>query len=241
MTDDRSYEALRAAHDGLLRDAVTMLVQELRHPLQLLRSELVELRSGERNLLAVLEVCAVFDEQVAQLAAMIDDLSVIARQDPTRCSAIRESFDLRELLPVASNALAGFIAAREVRLVVRTDNDPLLVRGDRARLTQVITNLIMNAARYCKAGDLIQMVGLREGENVHVRVRDTGRGIPPELLERVFEPFVRLHPEPVEGNGIGLMVARLLVDAHGGTLEARSDGVGMGSELTMILPFADVE
>lgn len=239
MTDKRSLDALLTVRDELLRDALAMLVHELRHPLQLLRSEVGLLRTGERNLLTVLEMCAVFDEQVAQLAALVDDLSVITRPEPALFLAMRESLDLRELLTVASNALAGFVASRGLRLMVRTNNDPLPVLGDRARLTQVITNLLMNGARYCEAGDLIQIVGFREGPMVRIHVRDTGKGIPPHLLERVFEPFVRLHPGPVDGNGIGLTVARLLVDAHGGTLEARSDGVGLGAELMMMLPIAN--
>jgi len=236
VTDEWSHERLYSMRDDLLRDALGMLVNELRHPLQSLRSQVGLLRSGERDLLTVLEVCAVFDDQVAQLAALIDDLSVITRPDPAVLMAAREPLDLRELLTAASNAIAGFVALRGLRLMVRMDDDPVLVSGDRVRLTQAITNLLMNAARYCESGDLIHAVAFREGGNVRVHVRDTGMGIPPHLLEHVFDPFVRLHPGSAEGNGIGLTVARLVVDAHGGTLEARSDGVGRGSELTMVLP-----
>ncbi|HJY42659.1 MAG TPA: ATP-binding protein, partial [Steroidobacteraceae bacterium] len=118
-------------------------------------------------------------------------------------------------------------------------DSPVLVDADADRIQQVIVNLLLNAARYTPPGGRISLSVAAEGELGVVRVQDTGAGIPPEQLAEIFELFTQVHPENVEsraGMGIGLALARELVALHGGTIQARSDGLGKGSEFIVRLP-----
>jgi signal transduction histidine kinase len=112
---------------------------------------------------------------------------------------------------------------------VSLPDEPLWLEADRARLTQVVVNLLDNAAKYTPAGGEISVTGYREGSDVVLHVRDTGIGISSERLPRVFDLFA-------EGFGVGLALARALVVLHGGSIEAHSRGPGRGSEFVMRLP-----
>jgi signal transduction histidine kinase len=116
---------------------------------------------------------------------------------------------------------------------------PVLVEADADRIQQVMINLLSNAARYMPPGGRVALSVAAEGAEGVVRVQDTGAGIPAEQLAEIFELFTQVHPDNIEsraGMGIGLALARELVTLHGGTIQARSDGVGKGSEFIVRLP-----
>ena len=131
------------------------------------------------------------------------------------------------------------VAERRHLLGTSIADSPVLVDADADRIQQVIVNLLLNAARYTPPGGRISLSVAAEGEMGVVRVQDTGAGIPPEQLAEIFELFTQVHPDNVAsraGMGIGLALARELVTLHGGTIQARSDGVGKGSEFIVRLP-----
>jgi signal transduction histidine kinase len=129
--------------------------------------------------------------------------------------------------------------ARQHVVSVSLPDEPLRLEADPARLTQVVVNLLENAATHTPAGGEISVTGYREGSDVVLRVRDTGTGIAPERLPRVFDLFARADPSPGgigRGLGVGLTLARALIVLHGGSVEAHSDGADRGSEFVVRLP-----
>jgi CheY-like chemotaxis protein len=131
------------------------------------------------------------------------------------------------------------IESRAHQLTVRLPEEPIRLEADPTRLEQVIANLLNNAAKYTMPGGHIWVTAGLEGEEAVVRVRDTGIGVPPDVLDRVFEPFVQSDGSLARsdgGLGVGLTLVRSLIEMHGGTVEARSPGLGQGSEFAVRLP-----
>jgi signal transduction histidine kinase len=129
----------------------------------------------------------------------------------------------------------------KVALNVTLPPPDVVVNGDRIRLAQVFSNLLNNAAKFTDAGGHVTMVGLRKGERAEVHVKDSGVGIAPELLSRIFELFTQMDrtvSRSPNGLGIGLAIVRRLVEIHGGAVEAKSDGPGKGAEFIVRLPAA---
>jgi CheY-like chemotaxis protein len=132
------------------------------------------------------------------------------------------------------------IESRRHQLTISLSPEPVALEGDSTRLEQVLANLLNNAAKYTDAGGRIHISANLEDNNAIIRVRDTGKGIPPAMIQRVFEPFVQIdfsmHRPEQGGLGIGLMLVRRLVEMHGGTVSASSEGPGLGSEFVVRLP-----
>jgi CheY-like chemotaxis protein/anti-sigma regulatory factor (Ser/Thr protein kinase) len=151
----------------------------------------------------------------------------------------REPTDLRDTLQRAVEATRLFVEGREHRLRIDTPAEPLCVDGDPVRLEQVLVNLLTNAAKYTEAGGEIQVSARVKGREAVLQVRDTGIGMEPELLPRVFDLFTqadRSHARTHGGLGIGLTLVRRIVEWHGGSVTAESGGVGQGSTFTVRLP-----
>jgi signal transduction histidine kinase len=147
--------------------------------------------------------------------------------------------DLRTVVESAVNAIAPDLARRGHRLAVRLPTDALWIHADVARLEQVFTNLLINAAKYTPNGGDIVVSVERHDEHASFRVRDSGIGIAPAMLPRVFEMFAQADAAAScaeGGSGIGLAVVRNLVAMHGGSVHAASAGLGLGSEFTVLLP-----
>jgi CheY-like chemotaxis protein/two-component sensor histidine kinase len=152
----------------------------------------------------------------------------------------RTPVDMMEAVRRAIETAAPLIEAGRHTLETDLPAAPLLVQGDVHRLTQLLTNLLNNAARYTPPGGRITVAAAIEKGSVTVKVRDTGRGIEPQMLERIFGMFVQARAPSQRGGGgglgIGLALARRLAELHGGILEARSDGENKGSEFTVRIP-----
>jgi signal transduction histidine kinase/CheY-like chemotaxis protein len=214
---------------------LAMLGHELRNPLapMLTALQLMRLRGGDSREQQVLE------RQVAHLTRLVDDLL-----DTSRITGGKIVLRKRvvELAPVVARALelaSPLLEQRHQRLEMQVSTADLTIEADPDRLAQVIANLLTNAAKYSEAGRRILLVAEREGERVRLRVRDEGVGIAPDMLESIFHLFVQ-QPQSLDrqqgGLGLGLAIARSLVKMHGGTLVAKSDGLGRGSEFIMELP-----
>jgi len=214
---------------------IAMLSHELRNPLSALRNALATARLDAQRLPQALEIA---QRQTDHLARLVDDLLDHARITQGRISLRREPTSLSRIVERAVEATRPLFAARGHRLSVSGPSD-LRVHGDPTRLEQVLVNLLSNAAKYTDPGGEVAVSLAGDGGEAVLRVADNGAGMTPELLQQVFEPFAQadrgLH-RPQGGLGIGLTLARRLVELHGGLIEGRSDGPGRGSEFTVRLP-----
>jgi CheY-like chemotaxis protein len=179
------------------------------------------------------------ERQSAQLARVVDDMIDIARITRGDFSIERSPVDLRDAVRRSLETAAPLIQAGRHRLEVELPAAPLTVEGDVHRLTQLLANLLNNAARYTPPGGEIALRLRRQRGWALVEVRDSGRGIAPAMLERIFDMFVHGRPalERVgEGLGVGLALARRIAEAHDGTLTAASAGENQGAEFVLRLP-----
>jgi signal transduction histidine kinase len=163
----------------------------------------------------------------------------VARLGRDKIELRKESLTLQAIVTAALETTLGVAEARRHRVTVSLPAEPLSLEADANRLTQVIANLLDNAAKFTPAGGEISLTAYREADEIVLRVRDTGVGISAEVLPQVFDLCARAdrsvsHAE--EGLGVGLTLARILVELHGGRLSAHSEGAGRGSEFVVRLP-----
>nr|WP_298722207.1 ATP-binding protein [uncultured Steroidobacter sp.] len=173
------------------------------------------------------------------MAALIDDLLDVSRIGAGHLNLNKEVMDLGELLSNLQTSLRASFEAVRQQLIMALPDRPLYVHADRTRLIQVFSNIFQNANKYTPSGGRITVQLRQEQDDVVVSVRDTGLGIPRAMLDRVFELFAQLdrsYARTRGGLGIGLNVAKRLVEAHDGHIEARSEGEGLGSEFIVRTP-----
>jgi signal transduction histidine kinase len=238
----RLSEAERALRESVLRkdEFLATLAHELRNPLAPLRNGVHLLRhvhtSGGASSQGVLQM---MDRQLIHLVRLVDDLLDVSRITRGKLELRRKPVDFESVVEGAVEISRPAIDAGGHRLLIQQADGPLLLHADADRLIQVLSNLLNNAARYTDSGGEIQLTTARAGFNALVSVRDNGMGIAAEMLGTIFEPFTQLDRsgERVQGGlGIGLTLARSIVEMHGGSLEARSEGPGRGSEFLVRLP-----
>jgi signal transduction histidine kinase len=179
------------------------------------------------------------DRQVGHLVSLVDDLLDVSRVSRGKVTLRPEPLDLRTVVEAAVEAARPAADCQGHDLVVRLPGGPLPVTADRVRLVQVVTNLLHNACKYTPGGGRIEVTAGRDGPAVVVRVADTGEGIPPDMLPKVFDLFTQVdrdHDRTQGGLGIGLALVRKLVELHGGEVFAQSPGVGLGTTVTVRLP-----
>ena len=217
---------------------LAMLSHELRNPLGAIlnASQLLEEAhlTGEPG-----AACQVVNRQAEQMGLLLDDLLDVARVTQNKIVLRREECLLADVIAAAMDAVQPIITSREQRLDVTGLDSDTRVHGDPARLQQVVINLLKNAAKYSPPGETISVRLGRESGQAVLQVTDRGVGISPEMLDRVFELFVQSN-ETLDradgGMGVGLTLVRAIVELHGGTVVARSDGYNTGSEFTVRLP-----
>jgi CheY-like chemotaxis protein len=183
----------------------------------------------------------VIGRQTAQLTRLVDDLLDVSRITLGKIALDRSALDLGPIVAQAVETARPLLAARHHELAIDVPREPVPLWGDGARLTQIISNLLSNAARFTADGGHIALTVRREGPQVVLSVKDDGVGIPPDMRERVFDMFTQIEwpaQRKQEGLGIGLALVKRLVEMHGGEVEARSEGPGCGSELVVRLPVA---
>ncbi|HET8539843.1 MAG TPA: ATP-binding protein [Anaeromyxobacter sp.] len=221
-------------------DFLGMLSHELRNPLAPLRNSLYILDHSEPGSPASERARAVMNRQVTHLTRLVDDLLDVTRIARGKIELRRARIDLADLVRRCGEDHAVLIRERGHDFCVDVPHEVALpVDGDGTRLAQVIGNLLVNAAKFTPHGGKITLSARRAGEVAELRVRDTGRGIDPELLPLVFEPFTQAKQSlarPEGGLGLGLSLVRGIVDLHGGSVEAHSAGRGLGAEVVVRLP-----
>jgi signal transduction histidine kinase len=211
------------------------LGHELRNPLAPLRNALEILRmTGASE-----PIRGIMERQIHSLERLVDDLLQVSRVTRGQLTLRTERVDLAAVVRTAVETSRPGIDAAGHTLAVTLPADPLPLDGDPLRLTQIFANLLNNAAKYTDDGGRIDLVVARDGDEAVVRVRDTGVGIPADMLPRVFDLFTqvdRMNRRSQSGLGIGLALVKSLVSLHGGRVEAASDGPERGSEFTVRLP-----
>jgi CheY-like chemotaxis protein len=214
------------------------LAHELRNPLAPIRNGLTVLRNTD-NVEVSKSIHSILDRQVNHITRLIDDLLEISRFALGKIEVRRAAVDLKTVLNRAVEMSQPFIEAGRHRLELSMPPEPMMVHADGVRLTQVFSNILINASKYTLEGGTISLNVEKQGDHVVVAIRDSGIGIPPHMLTRIFELFTQVDSYDSQANrglGVGLAMARLLVDLHGGTIEARSEGLGKGSEFLVRLP-----
>jgi len=216
-----------------------MLAHELRNPLAAISSaiELLNMRGSQDGLMIRAREAA--SRQTAHMAHLLDDLLDVSRVTQGKVTLNKEDLPLVSVLESAVEASNPIMNARKHQLYVAHPREPMIVHGDRVRLSQAIGNLLHNSAKYTPPGGEIYLTVHREGDQAAILVRDNGNGIDPELLPHVFELFVQgsRSPDRAEGGlGVGLTLVRSIVELHGGRVEAWSEGSGHGSEFRIWLP-----
>jgi two-component system CheB/CheR fusion protein len=225
--------------DELKNRFLATLAHELRNPQAVLSNSAGVLRRYAVADTRMQAVADMIDRQVRQTQRLIEDLSDLARSSRGGIQLRLQPLDLREMAQLAAEAVQSVMAERRHELATMLPDLSVPVDGDADRIQQVMINLLRNAARYTPPGGRISLSVAAEGGEGVVRIHDTGVGIPAGQLREIFGLFTQGHPDHVEsraGMGIGLALARELVELHGGTIQARSDGVGRGSEFIVRLP-----
>lgn len=230
-------QALEAA-DRRKDEFIAVLAHELRNPLSPIATavDLIRARDAEG---VNAEVLAMMARQVDHMRRLLDDLLDASRMARGMLTVKKQTIDFKEVVEHAVEVARPLLERRSHRLRVHLAETPLPVLGDHQRLVQVAVNLLTNAAKYTDPGGVVTIRAGAEDERVVLRIRDTGVGIPRDMLDRVFDLFrnpEQHHRHPQTGLGLGLTLVRSIVTAHGGTVRAESPGPGGGSEFVVALP-----
>jgi PAS domain S-box-containing protein len=231
-------DALRDA-DRRKDEFLATLAHELRNPLAPIRNSLQILKMQGLDSDTLQRTRAMMERQVDHLVRLVDDLLDVSRVMKGKIELRKEKVEVANVVARAVETAQPLIAVQGHTLDLSLPQESLLLDADPVRLAQVVGNLLTNAAKYTETNGHIWLTASREGDHAALRVRDSGIGIAPALLPHIFELFVQAdHRSTMAqgGLGVGLTLARNLVHLHGGTIEARSAGLGKGSEFVVRLP-----
>jgi CheY-like chemotaxis protein/nitrogen-specific signal transduction histidine kinase len=220
---------------------LAMLAHELRNPLAPIRNGVQILRAKAPPIPELQWATEVIDRQVHQMTRLVDDLLDVSRITRGNIDLRKERVELATIVNSAIEASGPLIDKWGHQVTVTIPPQPIVLEADLTRMSQVLLNLINNAAKYMDRAGRIWVIAERRSDQVLIRVKDTGIGIPAEMLPRIFDMFTQVDRslERSEGGlGIGLTLVQRLVELHGGTVEARSEGPGKGSEFVVRLPIA---
>ncbi len=220
---------------------IAMFAHELRNPLAPIANA-VQLLTRRQDGVTLERARQIIDRQVRQLSHIVDDLLDLSRVSRGKIVLRRERVDLADLARTVAGDAAGGFEAAGLALTIDTPETPVWVEGDRTRLTQVFGNLLGNAQKFTPVGGRVSVNVSAQGAEAVVTVRDTGTGIDPDLLPRLFVPFSQADQGLARssgGLGLGLALVKGLVELHGGAVKAESSGVGRGALFTVFLARAD--
>jgi two-component system CheB/CheR fusion protein len=246
VTERRRLAEAERAHLSELQEGarrkdefLATLAHELRNPLAPMRNAAQILRNPAISP-AQAEWCrSVIDRQVSQMTRLLDDLLDVSRITRDLLQFRKETVALSKIIEGALEESRPLIEAERHELTVNVPDEPVILEADPTRLVQVFSNLLNNAAKYTEPGGAIDLRVKPEGESVTVSIKDTGKGIEPEFLPRIFDMFAQGnsgHGFSQSGLGLGLTLAKRLLEMHGGRIEARSEGRDKGSEFIVRLP-----
>ena len=241
LTEQKRAERMLLEADRTKDEFLAILSHELRNPLAPIRNALGVLRRSGHDPLVAGRAYEVIERQVYQLVRLTDDLLDVSRITRDQIDLRRERIDLRLALQSAVETSQPLIDVAGHILAFEMPRDPIWVHADAARMTQAFANLLNNAVKYTDRGGRITIHTSVDGAQATVSVTDTGIGIAPDVLPRIFDMFTRSDGSTNrirEGLGIGLTLAKRLIELHEGTIEATSDGPGRGTTFVTRLPMA---
>ncbi|WP_437752116.1 hybrid sensor histidine kinase/response regulator [Sorangium sp. So ce1389] len=240
--DQKCAEARLKEADQRKDEFLAMLAHELRNPLGPIRNAVEILRrvAGQQPPLA--RACGVIDRQVSHMARLVDDLLDVSRVARGRIQLRKERCDLSRLLRQTVEDYRSTLEASGLSLDLELPAEPIWVSGDPTRLSQAVSNVLQNANKFTDAGGRVTvMLSATSESSAAIRIRDTGIGMDPAMLGRMFEPFSQADRSLARsrgGLGLGLSLVKGVVELHGGTVSAESAGVGLGTEIVLRLPLS---
>jgi PAS domain S-box-containing protein len=240
LTQRRNAEAL-ADTTQRMHEFIAMLAHELRNPLAPIRNAVALMGRKGLNDPVLESMRQTIDRQSVQLTRLLDELLDVNRIARGRFTIERELIDVRDVLSRALESSRPLIDDRGHSIEVMTPESPTLVQGDAVRLTQAIVNLLNNAAKYTPRGGKIRLITSVRGAEVEIKIVDNGKGIAGDMLEKVFDLFVQIDPNSnaaLGGLGVGLALVRRVMELHGGSIQARSEGRSQGAEFVARLPLS---
>lgn len=239
----KANEALREANRRK-DEFLSTLGHELRNPLAPILNGLEIMRLAPDNPTTIARQRDRLERQVGQMTRLVEDLLDVSRITTGKLRLKREPLTLQEVLDTALEISRPHIEKAGLEFVVNLPDEPIDLFADRVRLAQVFSNLLNNAAKFTETGGRVMVSATVEAGRVHVRVRDTGIGIPAEVMPHLFELFTQIDHtlnRSQGGLGVGLALVRRLVELHDGTVSAHSEGSGCGAEFRITLPLSQVE
>ncbi len=242
VTAQREAEEALLLADRRKDTFLATLAHELRNPLAPLRNSIEIMKHGGADGALLARSTTTMDRQLTHLERLVDDLLDIARISRDQIELRREVLDLCGVVEQAVETCRPLADSAGLDLRFDGASEAVFVDGDAVRLAQIFANLLNNACKYTDRGGVVSIDVATDGDAAVVTVRDTGRGIPPEMLGTVFDMFTQLEPASQRvqsGLGIGLTLVRRLVEMHDGTVDARSEGSGRGSEFVVRLPLRE--
>lgn len=241
ISDIKAMEATLRDTDRRKDEFLATLAHELRNPLAPIRNSLQILRMPQVEPATSQQMLAMMERQVQHLVRLVDDLLDVSRVMRGRIELRREQVELAQVVARAVETAQPLVDTLGHKLEIALPSESLIVEVDPVRLSQVVSNLLTNAAKYTDGGGHILLSATRERQDVVIRVRDNGIGIAPEVLPHIFELFMQAEHAASRaqgGLGIGLTLSKNIALLHGGTIEARSAGLGHGAEFVVRLPVA---
>jgi PAS domain S-box-containing protein len=239
ITARKLHEAALREEDRRKNEFLALLAHELRNPLAPLRSGLQVLRLAASKREAVEQAVPIMERQLEHLVRLVDDLLDVSRISRGKIVLRKERIALASVVDTAVEACEPLAKQHQDELVVTLPDDTVYVDADKTRLAQAITNLLNNAVKYSDRGTRILLTVEHEGTEAVIRVKDAGVGIPADMLPRIFDMFTQVDrslEKSQGGLGVGLTIVKRLVEMHGGSVEASSEGPGRGSEFVIRLP-----
>jgi two-component system CheB/CheR fusion protein len=239
--EERIYALMAQLQEADLRktEFLAMLAHELRNPLAPLLNVLEIMRRGEGNGGMIEQVRSTLERQLGQMVRLVDDLLDLSRISRSKLELRKERVELASVIHQSVEACRPLAERAQHELNVSLPPEPVYLHADPVRLAQVFGNLLTNACKYTEPGGRIWLTAERQGSDVVVNVKDTGLGIPSDKLASIFEMFTQIDrslERSQGGLGIGLTLVKRLVEMHGGSVEAHSEGQGRGSEFVVRLP-----
>lgn len=234
---DRAYATLRET-ERRQNEFLATLAHELRNPLAPIRSAVQVMRLAEGDQATSMAARAMIERQLKHLVRLIDDLMDVSRLTQGKLELRRERVDVANMIQLAVEANRPLLASKQHHLRIELAPEALFVEADPTRLTQVFANLLNNSAKFSDSHAEIRVRIVREGTHAAITVSDSGFGIKPEMLSRVFDLFTqdeRPQAAPHDGLGVGLALVKHIVELHGGSVSAYSEGPGTGSCFTVRL------
>lgn len=226
--------------DNAKSEFLAILAHELRNPLAPVLNTIELFRLKRARSAEDTEILEGAEKRLSAMGRLLDDLLDISRISERRLHLRREPVEVKPLLERSVETVSHLVEKYGHTISWHAPREITWINADPVRVEQIVVNLLTNAAKYTEPGGNISLVGVREGRRVAISVRDNGNGIPADMLDRIFEPFLQIPSKRgVSGVGIGLALARQLAEMHGGSLRAYSPGVGLGSTFTLTLPIVD--